>query len=87
MPINPRSHRLSTSTVTKGIFLQLAPLTTRTDPVCSQTKTLPSGATASAVAPVNPVAIRSLEKPGGSASGPLTPLPGVPCPADRKLSR
>ena len=56
-------------------------------PVCSQTKIRPSAATAIAVAPVIPVATRSLEKPRGKVIGPPTPLPGVPCPAVRRPSR
>ena len=82
-----RSHLLSTATVTKGSRRSAPPLTTRSVPVCSHRNTRPSGATAIAVAPVIPAATRTLEKPGGSAIGPMMPLPGVPCPADRRLSR
>ena len=82
-PISPRSQVLSTSRVTNGSGRSVPSLTTRSVPVCSQTKIRPSGATASAVAPVIPVAIRSLEKPGGRVIGPVMPLPGVPIFAAR----
>ena len=63
------------------------PLTTRREPVCSQTKTRPSGATSIAVAPLTPVATRTRRNHAGSATGPTTPPPGVPWSADRRLAR
>ena len=62
--INPRSQVLSTFTVANGRGKSVPHLTTRSAPVCSQTRIRPSGVTANAVAPVIPAAIRSLEKPG-----------------------
>ncbi len=56
--MSPRSQWLSTLTFRKGRGKSEPSLTTRSAPVCSQTKTRPSSATAIAVAPVIPVVTR-----------------------------
>ncbi len=68
---------LSTGTLRNGASSNRPPLAIRSAPVCSQTKTRPSGATAIAVAPVIPVATRAQVKPCGNVIG----------PAERRVSR
>src|SRR5207244_12934823 len=65
-PISPRSQVLSTGRRTNGSGSRRSPLTTRSAPVCSQTNTRPSGATARAVQPVSPVTTGVTVNPGRS---------------------